>query len=225
MRMDFLYKPSFSSTRGCEVASCTHCRQDSQRALMSSELVSRGAARSFSELGRSSSSQVPSSEEASGVLGNGMFSEESPLLSPAASVFRKPSAGTSLLPVLEGQGEVWSSHVSTSLTSHLLLCSGAGRTLTMGHCRLCHGKFSSRSLRSISERVPGETSERLSPGERVFIRDFQRLLGVAVHQDPALPQFVCKNCYTQFYQCHSLLRSFLQRVNVSPAGQRKPCTK
>lgn len=57
------------------------------------------------------------------------------------------------------------------------------------------------------------------------MRDFQRLLGVAVHQDPALPQFVCKNCYTQFYQCHSLLRSFLQRVNVSPAGQRKPCTK
>nr|XP_034378108.1 zinc finger protein 276 isoform X2 [Arvicanthis niloticus] len=103
--------------------------------------------------------------------------------------------------------------------------AGAGRALAMGHCRLCHGKFSSRSLRSISDRVPGETSERLSPGERVFIRDFQRLLGVAVHQDPALPQFVCKNCYTQFYQCHSLLRSFLQRVNVSPAGQRKPCTK
>lgn len=103
--------------------------------------------------------------------------------------------------------------------------AGAGRTLAMGHCRLCHGKFSSRSLRSISDRVPGETSERLSRGERVFIRDFQRLLGVAVHQDPALPQFVCKSCYTQFYQCHSLLRSFLQRVNVSPAGQRKPCTK
>ncbi|XP_060247805.1 zinc finger protein 276 isoform X2 [Meriones unguiculatus] len=103
--------------------------------------------------------------------------------------------------------------------------AGAGRTLAMGHCRLCHGKFSSRSLRSISDRVPGETSERLFPGERIFIRDFQRLLGVAVHQDPALPQFVCKNCYTQFYQCHSLLRSFLQRVNVSPAGQRKPCPK
>ncbi|XP_052023166.1 zinc finger protein 276 isoform X2 [Apodemus sylvaticus] len=103
--------------------------------------------------------------------------------------------------------------------------AGAGRTLAMGHCRLCHGKFSSRSLRSISDRVPGETSERLFPGERVLIRDFQLLLGVAVHQDPALPQFVCKNCYTQFYQCHSLLRSFLQKVNVSPAGQRKPCTK
>uniref|UniRef100_A0A8C9PB71 Zinc finger protein 276 n=1 Tax=Spermophilus dauricus TaxID=99837 RepID=A0A8C9PB71_SPEDA len=95
----------------------------------------------------------------------------------------------------------------------------------MGHCRLCHGKFSSRSLRSISDRAPGESSERPSPGERVFIRDFQRLLGVAVHQDPALSQFICKNCHTQFYQCHSLLRSFLQRVNVTPTGHRKPCAK
>lgn len=133
--------------------------------------------------------------------------------------------GTPLLPVLEGQGTRAPHTARTLLTPHLLLCSGAGRTLAMGHCRLCHGKFSSRSLRSISDRVPGETSERLFPGERVLMRDFQRLLGVAVRQDPALPQFVCKNCYTQFYQCHSLLRSFLQRVNVSPAGQRKPCTK
>ncbi|KAM4833877.1 zinc finger protein 276 isoform 1-T1 [Thomomys bottae] len=103
--------------------------------------------------------------------------------------------------------------------------AGASRALTMGHCRLCHGKFSSRSLRSISGRAPGASSERPSSGERVFIRDFQCLLGVAVHQDPALPQFVCKNCYSQFYQCHSLLRSFLQRVNASPAGQQNPCSK
>ncbi|XP_015351417.1 zinc finger protein 276 isoform X1 [Marmota marmota marmota] len=103
--------------------------------------------------------------------------------------------------------------------------AGTGRALAMGHCRLCHGKFSSRSLRSISDRAPGESSERPSPGERVFIRDFQRLLGVAVHQDPALSQFICKNCHTQFYQCHSLLRSFLQRVNATPTGHRKPCAK
>uniref|UniRef100_A0A8C8XCP0 Zinc finger protein 276 n=2 Tax=Panthera leo TaxID=9689 RepID=A0A8C8XCP0_PANLE len=95
----------------------------------------------------------------------------------------------------------------------------------MGHCRLCHGKFSSRSLRSISGRAPGESADRPPPGERVFIRDFQHLLGVAVHQDPALSQFVCKNCHAQFYQCHGLLKSFLQRVNVSPAGHRKTCTK
>lgn len=103
--------------------------------------------------------------------------------------------------------------------------AGTGRALAMGHCRLCHGKFSSRSLRSISGRAPGESSERPPPGERVFIRDFQRLLGVAVHQDPALSQFVCKNCHAQFYQCHGLLKSFLQRVNVSPTGHRKPYAK
>ncbi|XP_049478744.1 zinc finger protein 276 isoform X1 [Panthera uncia] len=103
--------------------------------------------------------------------------------------------------------------------------AGTGRALAMGHCRLCHGKFSSRSLRSISGRAPGESADRPPPGERVFIRDFQHLLGVAVHQDPALSQFVCKNCHAQFYQCHGLLKSFLQRVNVSPAGHRKTCTK
>ncbi|XP_036087087.1 zinc finger protein 276 isoform X3 [Rousettus aegyptiacus] len=102
--------------------------------------------------------------------------------------------------------------------------AGTGQALAMGHCRLCHGKFSSRSLRSISGRAPGESSER-PPGARVFTRDFQRLLGVAVHQDPALSQFVCKNCHAQFYQCHGLLKSFLQRVNASPTGHRKPCMK
>ncbi|XP_058529984.1 zinc finger protein 276 isoform X1 [Ochotona princeps] len=95
----------------------------------------------------------------------------------------------------------------------------------MGHCRLCHGKFSSRSLRSITDRSPGEGPERSCPGQRVFIKDFQRLLGVAVHQDPALSEFVCRNCHAQFYQCHSLLESFLQRVNVSPMGQQKLCPK
>uniref|UniRef100_A0A8C0N0Y5 Zinc finger protein 276 n=2 Tax=Canis lupus familiaris TaxID=9615 RepID=A0A8C0N0Y5_CANLF len=103
--------------------------------------------------------------------------------------------------------------------------AGTGRALAMGHCRLCHGKFSSRSLRSISGRAPGDSSGRPPPGERVFTRDFQHLLGVAVHQDPALSQFVCKNCHAQFYQCHGLLKSFLQRVNVSPTGHRKTCTK
>ncbi|XP_042558151.1 zinc finger protein 276 isoform X3 [Dipodomys spectabilis] len=103
--------------------------------------------------------------------------------------------------------------------------AGASRAVTMGHCRLCHGKFSSRSLRSLSGRARGESAERPSSGERLFIRDFQSLLGVAVHRDPALPQFVCKNCYSQFYQCHSLLRSFLQRVNAFPTGPRNPCSK
>ncbi|KAM6223838.1 zinc finger protein 276 [Rhynchocyon petersi] len=103
--------------------------------------------------------------------------------------------------------------------------AGSGRMLAMGHCRLCHGKFSSRSLHSISNKGPGESIGRASSGERIFIRDFQRLLGVPILQDPALSPFVCKNCHAQFYQCHSLLSSFLQRVNTSPTHRRKPCAK
>ncbi|XP_004473484.2 zinc finger protein 276 [Dasypus novemcinctus] len=98
--------------------------------------------------------------------------------------------------------------------------AGPGRALTMGRCRLCHGKFSSRSLRSISGRGPGESVESPPAGERAFVRDFQRLLGVPVLLDPVLSPFVCKNCHAQFYQCHGLLRAFLQRVNVCPVGQR-----
>lgn len=85
--------------------------------------------------------------------------------------------------------------------------------MTVGHCRLCHGKFSLRSLRRISA---------CAPGGRFFVRDFQDLLGVSVRQDAALSSFVCKSCLGQFYQCHGLLTTFLQRVNVSPAGPRQP---
>ncbi|XP_055001185.1 zinc finger protein 276 isoform X1 [Sorex araneus] len=99
---------------------------------------------------------------------------------------------------------------------------GAGRAPAMGHCRLCHGRFSSRSLRSISGCVLGDSAEKPAPRERVFIRDFQCLLGVTVRQDAALSPFICKNCLSQFYQCHGLLTSFLQRVNASPAALRQP---
>lgn len=43
-----------------------------------------------------------------------------------------------------------------------------------------------------------------------------------MRQDAALSSFVCKSCLGQFYQCHGLLTTFLQRVNVSPAGPRQP---
>ncbi|XP_051830709.1 zinc finger protein 276 [Antechinus flavipes] len=100
--------------------------------------------------------------------------------------------------------------------------AGTGRPLSMGYCRLCHGKFSSRSLRHIFGQVPGESCEKPRRMEQVFFMDFKRLLGVPIHQDPTLPQFVCKNCHSQFYKCHSILKSFLQRVNTSPTGHRKP---
>ncbi|NXX85531.1 ZN276 protein, partial [Urocolius indicus] len=101
---------------------------------------------------------------------------------------------------------------------------GTGRALSSGYCRLCHGKFSSRSLRDAFGKVPavGESSARQRRVDQAFFSDFQRLLGVAVRQDPALPQFVCKKCHAQFYKCRSVLRTFIQRVNVSPTGHLKP---
>ncbi|XP_077166533.1 zinc finger protein 276 isoform X2 [Paroedura picta] len=97
---------------------------------------------------------------------------------------------------------------------------GMGRALSTGYCRLCHGKFSSRSLRNAFGKVPvtGESSEKQRRLDQVFYTDFQRLVGVAVWQDPGLPQFVCKKCHAQFYKCRSVLKAFIQKVNVSPAG-------
>ncbi|XP_040471116.1 zinc finger protein 276 isoform X1 [Falco naumanni] len=101
--------------------------------------------------------------------------------------------------------------------------AGIGRALSTGYCRLCHGKFSSRSLRNAFGKVPvmGENSEKQRRVDQVFFTDFQRLVGVAVRQDPALPQFVCKKCHAQFYKCRSVLRTFIQRVNASPTGHVK----
>ena len=67
----------------------------------------------------------------------------------------------------------------------------------------------------------GENSEKQRRVDQVFFTDFQRLVGVAVRQDPALPQFVCKKCHAQFYKCRSILRTFIQRVNASPTGHVK----
>ncbi|OPJ78275.1 zinc finger protein 276 [Patagioenas fasciata monilis] len=67
----------------------------------------------------------------------------------------------------------------------------------------------------------GENSEKQRRVDQVFFSDFQRLVGVAVRQDPALPQFVCKKCHAQFYKCRSVLRTFIQRVNASPTGHMK----
>ncbi|XP_074864925.1 zinc finger protein 276 isoform X2 [Carettochelys insculpta] len=101
--------------------------------------------------------------------------------------------------------------------------AGVGRALSTGYCRLCHGKFSSRSLRNAFGKVPvtGENSEKQRRVDQVFFADFQRLVRVAVRQDPTLPQYVCKKCHAQFYKCRSVLKTFIQRVNASPTGQIK----
>ncbi|XP_061298964.1 zinc finger protein 276-like isoform X2 [Pezoporus flaviventris] len=101
--------------------------------------------------------------------------------------------------------------------------AGIGRALSTGYCRLCHGKFSSRSLHNAFGKVSamGENSEKQCCVDQVFFMDFQRLVGVAVRQDPTLPQFVCKKCHAQFYKCQSILRTFIQRVNASPTDHAK----
>ncbi|XP_061200117.1 zinc finger protein 276-like isoform X3 [Neopsephotus bourkii] len=101
--------------------------------------------------------------------------------------------------------------------------AGIGRALSTGYCRLCHGKFSSRSLHNAFGKVSvmGENSEKQCCVDQVFFMDFQRLVGVAVRQDPTLPQFVCKKCHAQFYKCQSILRTFIERVNTSPTDHAK----
>uniref|UniRef100_A0A670Z1S1 Zinc finger protein 276 n=1 Tax=Pseudonaja textilis TaxID=8673 RepID=A0A670Z1S1_PSETE len=93
-----------------------------------------------------------------------------------------------------------------------------------GFCRLCHGKFSSRSLRNAFAKVPvlSEDAEKQRRLDQVFFTDFQRLVGVAVQQDPSLPPFVCKKCHAQFYKCRSILKAFIQKVNLSPEGTVDP---
>ncbi|XP_040266539.1 zinc finger protein 276 [Bufo bufo] len=104
--------------------------------------------------------------------------------------------------------------------------AGIGRTLGIGYCRLCHGKFSSRSLRQAFGKVPvtGRSSEKQKRMDQVFFADFHQLVGVSVRQDPRLPQFVCKDCHAQFYKCRSVLRTFIQRVNASPTTHHSSTT-
>lgn len=92
-------------------------------------------------------------------------------------------------------------------------------------CRLCHGRFSPRSLCHVFEKSPqgtleaaGDESEAASP--LLFHSDFQRLVGVPLDRDPHLSEFICKKCHANFYKCHSILIRFLQKVNLPPAGQQ-----
>uniref|UniRef100_A0A8C5S630 ZAD domain-containing protein n=1 Tax=Laticauda laticaudata TaxID=8630 RepID=A0A8C5S630_LATLA len=102
------------------------------------------------------------------------------------------------------------------------LAPRAGLARALGFCRLCHGKFSSRSRRNAFAKVPvlSEEAEKQRRLEQVFFADFQRLVGVAVQQDPSLPPLVCKKCHAQFYKCRGILKAFMQKVNVSP---HRPC--
>ncbi|XP_060933302.1 zinc finger protein 276 [Limanda limanda] len=98
--------------------------------------------------------------------------------------------------------------------------------LSTAVCRLCHGKFSPRSLRHAFNRwsrdsieVLEEDSDAGTRSSLLFHTDFQRLVGVQLNRDPRLSEFICKKCHAKFYKCHSILLRFLQRVNLPPAGK------
>ncbi|KAM9375886.1 zinc finger protein 276 isoform 2-T2 [Pholidichthys leucotaenia] len=98
--------------------------------------------------------------------------------------------------------------------------------LSAAVCRLCHGKFSPRSLRHAFNKWPQQPlpvvdneSDMAAQSPLLFHTDFQRLVGVQLDRDPRLSEFICKKCHAKFYKCHSILIRFLQRVNLPPVGK------
>ncbi|XP_056271896.1 LOW QUALITY PROTEIN: zinc finger protein 276 [Pseudoliparis swirei] len=97
--------------------------------------------------------------------------------------------------------------------------SRASGRLSTAVCRLCHGKFSPRSLRHAFDQRPRDESDAAAAESPLFHADFQRLVGVQLDRDPRLSEFICKKCHSKFYKCHGVLRRFLQRVNLPPVGK------
>ncbi|XP_069019000.1 zinc finger protein 276 isoform X1 [Embiotoca jacksoni] len=98
--------------------------------------------------------------------------------------------------------------------------------LSTAVCRLCHGKFSPRSLRNAFNKWPRDSldfvddeSDAAAHSPLLFHTDFQRLVGVQLDRDPRLSEFICKKCHAKFYKCHSILIRFLQTVNLPPVGK------
>uniref|UniRef100_A0A3Q2X921 Zinc finger protein 276 n=1 Tax=Haplochromis burtoni TaxID=8153 RepID=A0A3Q2X921_HAPBU len=105
-------------------------------------------------------------------------------------------------------------------------CDAPSGRLSAAVCRLCHGKFSPRSLRHAFNKWPqdslsivDEESDAVAQSPLLFHTDFQRLVGVQVDRDPRLSEFICKKCHAKFYKCQSILIRFLQRVNLPPGPE------
>uniref|UniRef100_A0A3B5L9I8 Zinc finger protein 276 n=1 Tax=Xiphophorus couchianus TaxID=32473 RepID=A0A3B5L9I8_9TELE len=73
-------------------------------------------------------------------------------------------------------------------------------------------------LRALDPAAPSPLLDPAAPSPLPFHSDFQRLVGVRLDRDPRLSDFICKRCHTKFYKCHSILRRFLQRVNLPALG-------
>uniref|UniRef100_A0A3Q2XLW0 Zinc finger protein 276 n=1 Tax=Hippocampus comes TaxID=109280 RepID=A0A3Q2XLW0_HIPCM len=104
--------------------------------------------------------------------------------------------------------------------------SRSTRGISTDMCRLCHGKFSPRSLLPAFNKWPQDFPDivhdeayAVDQSPPVFHVDFQQLVGVQLDPDPRLSEFVCKKCHSEFYKCHNILVRFLQMVNHLPLGK------
>ncbi|XP_072768440.1 zinc finger protein 276 isoform X2 [Nerophis lumbriciformis] len=120
-------------------------------------------------------------------------------------------------------------YTSTNQHKQTEIKSNTSSRLSAAVCRLCHGKFSARSLRHAFSKWPQDSLDVVKDKEyaaaqspALFHTDFQRLVGVQLDPDPRLSAFVCKKCHSKFYKCNSILLHFLQMVNVLPVGKDNP---
>lgn len=129
---------------------------------------------------------------------------------------------------IDQSGDKLSPKMTDDLQKHAEGTSRPAGRLPTSVCRLCHGKFSPRSLRHAfvkSTRDSLEAAEDESESPLLFHSDFQRLVGVPLDRDPRLSNFICKKCHANFYKCHSILIRFLQRVNLPPVGRQSSKTQ
>ncbi|XP_034031557.1 zinc finger protein 276 isoform X2 [Thalassophryne amazonica] len=116
---------------------------------------------------------------------------------------------------------------SNASTNDKQKSKSAGK-LSSAVCRLCHGKFSPRSLRCAFNKWAQdsisfleEESDTAAQSALIFHTDFQQLVGVPMDRDPRLSEFICKKCHNNFYKCRNILIRFLQRVNVPAVGKKQ----
>ncbi|XP_061628787.1 zinc finger protein 276 [Phyllopteryx taeniolatus] len=128
--------------------------------------------------------------------------------------------------VAAATSELYRGDAATDATSALADKQSKSSKLSTAICRLCHGKFSPRSLLHAFNKWPhdfpdliNEEAYAAAKSPSLFHVDFQRLVGVQLDPDSRLSEFVCKKCHSKFYKCHNILVRFLQMVNLLPVGK------
>ncbi|XP_061532507.1 zinc finger protein 276 isoform X2 [Phycodurus eques] len=132
--------------------------------------------------------------------------------------------------VAAATSDLYRGDAATDATSTLADKHSDGKSksskLSTAICRLCHGKFSPRSVLHAFNKWPhdfpdliNEEAYAAAKSPSLFHIDFQRLVGVQLDPDSRLSEFVCKKCHSKFYKCHNILVRFLQMVNLLPVGK------